>query len=79
MGVDRYATAIVADRDMAIVVEVDLDPGGVTRDNLVHGIVDDLGHHVMHGAIIGAADIHARAEADMFDILELLNGGGVVA
>ena len=46
---------------------------------LVHGVVEQLGDEVMQGALVGAADEHARAPADRLQALEHLDvGGGVV-
>ena len=44
-------------------VELDLDAGGVAGDRLVHGVVEHLREEVMHGLLVGAADIHAGAPA----------------
>ena len=49
---------------------------------LVHGVVQDLGHQVVHGPLVGAADIHAGAAADGLqpledlDVLGAIIGGG---
>ncbi len=43
---------------------LEMDRVGVARDRLVHGVVEDLGHEMVHGALVGAADVHAGALAD---------------
>ena len=40
MRVDRDAAAVVADRERAVGFETDLDPAGMPRDRLVHGVVE---------------------------------------
>ena len=79
MRIDRHAAPVVGDRQEAFLVELDLDPGGVAGDRLVHGIVDHLGEEVMHGLLVGAADVHAGAAAHRLEALEDLDVGGGVA
>ena len=47
MRIDRDAAAVVGDGQEAVLVELDLDPVGVTGHRLVHGVVDHLGEEVM--------------------------------
>ncbi len=83
VGVDRDAAAVVehaqAPSSPGFALERDLDPGGVAGDRLVHRIVDDLGGEVVERALVGAADVHARAAADRLEPLEHLDRRGVVA
>jgi hypothetical protein len=44
----------------------------------VDGVVEDFGDAVMEGALIGAADVHARLLADGFETLEFAEFGRVV-
>ena len=76
--IGRDAAPVVAHRDMAVFVQLDLDPGGVACDRFVHRIVDDLGDHMVQGAVVLATDIHAGAQAHVFHVFEHLNRGGVV-
>ncbi len=78
MRIDRDAAAVVADGDRVILVQLDLDPGGMAGDGLVHRVVEDLGDEVVQRAFIGAADIHAGAFADGFQPLQHLDGAGVI-
>ena len=73
MRVDGDAAAVVAHGDGAAFVELDLDAGGVAGDGLVHGVVEHLGHEVVEGALVGAADVHAGALADGLEPLEHLD------
>ena len=64
--------------EIALGVEVDLDPGGEARHRLVHGVVDHLGEEVMQRLLVGAADVHARAAAHRLEAFEDLDIGGRV-
>lgn len=80
MRIDRDAAAIVGHREEALGVEFDLDEGGVTRQRLVHRIVDDLGEQVVQRLLVGAADIHARAPPHRLQALQDLDvARGVLA
>ena len=70
MGVDGDAAAVVGDGDEAVGLELELDPAGMAGHRLVHGVVQDLGDEMMHGALVGAADIHAGAAANGLQPLE---------
>ena len=79
MRVDRDAAAVVAHRERAVGLQAHLDPAGVAGDRLVHGVVEQLRREMMQGALVGAADEHARPAADRLQALEDLDvGGGVV-
>ena len=73
VGVERHATAIVTDGQGVIGVQLNLNPVGVTRDRLVHGVVEDLGHQVMQRALVRAADIHAGSLAHRLQPLQHLD------
>ena len=80
MRIDGDAPAVVAHGDEAVLVQFDLDPVGLARHRLVHGVVQKLGHQVMHGPLVGAADVHAGAPADRLQPLQDLDVlGRVVA
>ena len=52
---------------------------GVAGEHLVDGVVDDLVDHVVQaGAVVGVADIHARALADRVEALQDLDRFGAV-
>ena len=60
----RDAAPVVADGAGAVGVEGDGDELRVAGERLVDGVVDHLVDHVMEaGAVVGVADIHARALA----------------
>ena len=77
--IDRNAAAVIGHRDRAVLEQLDIDEGGVARHRLVHGVVDHLGEEVVQGALVGAADIHARPAADRLQSFEDLDRRSVVA
>ena len=79
MRIDGHAATVVGDRQEAFLVEFDLDPRGVSGDRLVHGVIDHLGEEVMHGLLVGAADVHAGAAAHRLKALQDLDIGGGIA
>ena len=81
VDVDRDAAAVVAHGDRIVRIEHHLDRRGVTGKRLVDRVVDDLVHHVVQaGAVVGVADIHARALAHRVEAAEDFDlFGGVVA
>jgi len=79
VDVGRDAAAVVAHGDAAVPVQRRLDAGGEAGLRLVDRVVDDLEGHVMQaGAVIGVADIHARALAHGIEPAQHRNGGSVV-
>jgi hypothetical protein len=68
--VDRDAATIVDDADTAIGEERDRDAGGVARERLVDGVVDDLVHEVVESALAGGTDVHAGPLADGIEALQ---------
>ena len=79
MRVDRNAAAIVGDGEIAVRRVADVDPGGVARHRLVHGIVEHFGEEVMQRLLVGAADIHAGAAAHRLEAFQHLDVGGGIA
>ena len=82
MWVDRDAAPIVGDGQSAVSVELDLDAARVSRDRLVHGVVQHLGEEVMHRLLVGAADIHAGTPSHRLEPFQHLDVGsriGLVA
>ena len=78
--IGRDAAAVVADGDAAVPIERQRTAGGEPGLRFVDGVVDDLERHVVQaGAVIGVADIHARALADGFQALEHGDRRGVVS
>ncbi len=64
MDVDGNAAAVVAHRAGAVGVERHAHRVAIAGERLVDGVVDDLVDHVMQArAVVGVADIHARALA----------------
>ncbi len=58
---------------LAVLVERDLDGGGVAVDDLVDRVVDDLPQQVVVARAVGAADVHGRALAHRLEALEDLD------
>ncbi len=80
LDVDGDAAAVVADLDRAVAAEDDLDVGADPGEGLVDGVVDDLPEAVHEAALVGGADVHARALAHRLESLEDLEvARGVVA
>ena len=79
MLLDRDAAAVVADGQAVAGLQRDLDPRCVTSHRLVHGIVDDFGGKVMERALIGPADVHARAAADRLEAFQDLDRACIIA
>ena len=79
LHVDRNAAAVVDDADRAVGVDRHDDVIAIAGQRLVDRIVDDLEHHVVQaGAVVGIADVHARALAHRVEALEDLDAAGVV-
>ena len=76
--VNRDAAAIIGDRKAVAFIKPHLDPRCMARDRLVHRVVEHFGGEVVKGALVRAADIHARAAADRLEPFENLDGAGVV-
>ncbi len=65
VDVGRNAAPVIGDFGAAVGVQNHLDPRGVAGQRLVDGVVDHLVDHVVETrAVVGVADIHARAFAD---------------
>ena len=62
--IDRDATAVVADVDVPILLDVDPDVITETRHRLVYRVVYDLCDEVMEAPRIGTADVHAGAPSN---------------
>ena len=61
VGIDGNAAAVVAHQHAIAPQHFQMDRVGVTRHSLVHGVVQHLGHEMMQGPLVGAADVHAGA------------------
>ena len=60
-------------------LSVTRDPRRIAGERLVDGVIDDFIDHVMQaGAVIGVADIHARALADGIETAQHLDRIGAV-
>jgi hypothetical protein len=79
MWIDRDPAPVVSDANEAVGLELDLDPVGVTRERLVHRVVDHFCEEVMQRLLVGAADIHAGAAAHGLEPLQHLDVLGAVA
>ena len=69
MRINRDAAAVVADGDPITGSKLNLDARCMTRDSLVHSVVENFGDEVMQSALIGSADIHAGAAANRLQAL----------
>jgi hypothetical protein len=79
VNVDGDAAPIVGDRARTVGVERHAHQFGVAGQRLVDRIVDDFVDHVMEaGAVVGVADIHARALAHRIEPAQDLDRIGVV-
>jgi hypothetical protein len=58
---------------VAIRTKGDINPGCVTRDGFVHGVVDDFSKKVVEGLFVRAADVHTRASANRLQAFQDFN------
>jgi len=73
------ATAVVPYRNGTVGMDGDIDVAAVAGQGLVDGVVDHLEDHVVQArAIVGIADVHARALAHRIEALEDLDVRGIV-
>ena len=79
MGIDGNAAAVVGHGEKTVHAEFHLDPGGMSRDGLVHGVVDHLGEEVVQRALVGATDIHAGPAPHGLEAFQHLDIGSRVA
>ena len=73
MRIDRNAAAIVGDGQKSVGAQFHFDEGGMARQRLVHGVVDDFGEQMMQRLFVGAADIHAGPAANRLEAFEHLD------
>src|SRR5690554_7896809 len=79
MDIHRDTTAVILDRDGLIGVDDHADFRAVTRQSLVDGVIHQFKDHVVQaGAIVGIADVHARALAHRIQSLKDFDTGGTV-
>ena len=79
VGVYRDTTPIVFDGNDTFPVDSNDDFGTVTAHEFVDCVVDRLVDELMQAALIGAANVHTRPEADGFHAFEDLDVFGGVA
>ena len=79
MGIDRDTPAIVGHGQPTLGVQFDVDPGRLSRQRLIHGVVDDLGEEMMQRLFIRSPDIHAGPAAHRLKALQDLDIGCRVA
>ena len=77
--VNGDAAAVIGNLHRSASVQRHVHLGGESCDGLVHGVVYDLPYEVHEALGTVAADVHGRALADGFEILERLDGPGVVS
>ena len=73
--IDGNAAAIIGDGDIALRVNHDLDPVRPAGNGLVHRVVEDFREQVVIGALVRAANIHARTSSDGLQAFEDLDVG----
>ena len=73
MHVDRNAAAIVTHGNGAIDMNRDFNLCAKTGEMFVDRVIENLEDHVMQTALIGVADVHARALADGFEPLKFID------
>ena len=79
VDVHRHAAAVVAHRAAAVAVQNHFDFIAVAGERFVDRVVDDFVNHVMKArAVIGVADVHARALAYGIEAFQHLDGLGCV-
>ena len=79
MRIDRDAAAVIGDGQKSIGAQFHLDEGGVSRQRLVHRIIDDFGEQMMQRLFVGAADIHAGTPAYRLQSFQHLDVGRGIA
>ena len=80
LGVDARgdAAAVVGHADGVVLLDGDLDGVADARHGLVDGVVHDLIDQVVEPALIGGADVHARAAAHRLQPLQNLDIGCII-
>ena len=79
VDVHRHAAAVVAHGDGFARVDDDVDLVAMAAQGFVDGVVDEFLHHVMQAsAVVGVADVHARALAHGVEAAQHLDASGVV-
>ena len=79
MRIDGDAASVIGDGEEAVGGQLHLDEVGMTRQGLVHRVVDDFGEQMVQRLFVGSADIHAGAAAHRLEPFEHLDVGGGVA
>ncbi len=79
MRIDRNAAAVVGDGQKAVGAEFDFDEGRMSRQRLVHRVVDHFGEQMVQRLFVGAADIHAGPAAHRLEAFEHLDIGRGIA
>ena len=78
MDIDGDTAAVVTDTDGSVDVDVDHNLGAEIGKVFVDGVIEDLGHAMVEGSFIGAADVHTGLLADGLEAFEFAEFGGVV-
>jgi len=78
VGIDGDAAAIIGDGAGAVGVDLNFNVLGKASEGFIDGVVDDFVDQVMKTARVVAADVHAGARADVLDIIEGADHGGVI-
>jgi hypothetical protein len=73
MHVDRDTATVVTHGNRSIYVHIDFDLRAKSGEMFVDRVVENLENHVVQTALIGVADVHARALADGFEPFEFID------
>ena len=75
---NRYAAAVVDNRDRAVGIDLDLDFIAVAGHRLVYAVGNDLFDEVMEAARACVADVHGGPLANGFHVLQYFYRLGVI-
>ena len=70
LRLDRNSEPIVPDNESLSGIELDIDPGRVARDRLVHRVVEYLGSEMMPRGFVRPANVHAGTTAYRLEALQ---------
>ena len=73
MRIDGDAAAVVGHGQKAVGGQLHLDEVGMSRQRLVHRVVDDFGEQMVQRLLVGAADIHAGPAPHRLQALQHLD------
>src|SRR5205085_7604478 len=78
MNIDRNTTAVVANRNAAIDMNLYVDLVAISGQMFVDRIVENFEHQVVQTSLVRIADVHPRPFPDCFQTFELVDLSRVV-